>query len=142
MFSQSFKENLREYVALRQHSQSFLTENNIMKFSSQRVVTDLTQLNSLLFILLNLLSFNRIPYTKYCVQRKQKRSQCVHSVYNLKILKKNSYFRYNKKNRFKRPVTSSFQSQYQSSNPIRETQLSNKHRGSKFVTTNKKMTNV
>lgn len=104
MFSQSFKENLREYVAIRQHSQSFLTENNIMKFSSQRVVTDLTQLNSLLFILLNLLSFNRIPYTKYCVQRKQKRSQCVHSVYNLKILKKNSYFRYNKKNRFKRPV--------------------------------------
>lgn len=107
MFSQSFKENLREYVALRQHSQSFLTESNIMKFSSQRVVTDLTQSNSCRYlscIQLNLLSFNRIPYTKYCVQRKQKRSQCVHSVYNLKILKKNSYFRYNKKNRFKRPV--------------------------------------
>lgn len=106
MFSQSFKENLREYVAIRQHSQSFLTESNIMKFSSQRVVTDRNRIHVVIYLasMQNLLSFNRIPYTKYCVQRKQKRSQCVHSVYNLKILKKNSYFRYNKKNRFKRPV--------------------------------------
>lgn len=106
MFSQSFKENLREYVAIRQHSQSFLTESNIMKFSSQRVVTDRNRIHVVIYLasMQNLLSFNRIPYTKYCVQRKQKRSQCVHSVYNLKILKKNSYFRYNKKNRFKRLV--------------------------------------
>lgn len=109
-----------------------------MKFSSQRVVADLTQLNPMisLFILYPhsiYFHLTEFPTQNICAQREHKRDRamCTVSIIFKNIFKKFIFSLYIRK------ICSSSQNQHQSSNPIRETYPINIH-GSKFITTNKK----